>query len=381
MVAVALDPDARRGRMITRIQSTLLATPAALSLLLFGCGGGATGSTSTGSGGAGGSTSTSTASAGGSTSSAGGNASSSSASASGSGTGGGAPQGTPMFITAGYEDRRLSSLDGTTWSHDISDPPDPGGLDNIGTGIAFGKGLVLVVGHTGAVTSNDGITWTKLPAPLPQKWPGLGGGTAIFANGQFVVVAGDKSYTSPDGVTFKETMNAAPATHWSGIAYGNGKLVAVGDSNSSGGDRKTSDDGETWHDYLEGGPHYHGVAFGNGIFVLVGENGLCLTTTDGSKFDDHTDASLGFDNLAFGNGVFLSCGNAACQTSPDGKTWTKKDGYGPGGRLAFGLGLFVGLSWKSNISTSPDGFTWTKAFSGADPEPALASVAFGLVGQ
>jgi hypothetical protein len=285
-----------------------------------------------------------------------------------------------MFITAGYEDRRLSSLDGTTWSNDISDPPDPGGLDNIGTGIAFGKGLVLVVGHTGAVTSHDGVTWTKLPDPLPQKWPGLGGGAAIFANGQFVVVAGDKSYTSPDGVTFKQSMSAAAATHWSGLAYGNGKLIAVGDSNASGGDRKVSEDGEAWHDYLEGGPHYHGVAFGNGVFVLVGENGLCLTTTDGAKIDDHTDATLGFDNLAFGNGVFLSCGNAACQTSPDGKTWTKKDGYGPGGRLAFGLGLFVGLNWKSSISTSPDGFKWTQVFSGPDATPALASVAFGNVG-
>ena len=365
--------------MISRSQSTLFAAPAALSIALFGCGGsGGTGTTTTGSGGAGGGT-TSSASAGGSTASAGGGDAVSTASS--SGTGGGASQGTPMFITAGYEDRRLSSLDGTTWSHDISDPPDPGGLDNIGTGIAFGKGLVLVVGHTGAVTSHDGVTWTKLPDPLPQKWPGLGGGAAIFANGQFVIVAGDKSYTSPDGVTFKQSITVTSATHWSGLAYGNGKLVAVGDSNAAGGDRKVSDDGETWHDYVAGGPSYHGVAFGNGVFVLVGEGGLCQTTTDGSTIDDHSDATLGFDNLAFGNGVFLSCGNAACQTSPDGKTWTRKDGYGPGGRLAFGLGLFVGLNWKSSISTSPDGFKWTQVFSGPDATPALASVAFGDVGQ
>ena len=363
--------------MLSRTPGTLVVVPAALTLLLSGCGDGGTGTTSTGSGGAGGGSSAS-ASAGGSTASAGGSDAVSSASS--SGTGGGAPQGTPMFITAGYEDRRLSSLDGTAWSHDISDPPDPGGLDNIGTGIAFGKGLVLVVGHTGAVTSTDGATWTKLPDPLPQKWPGLGGGAAIFANGQFVIVAGDRSYTSPDGVTFKQTMSAASATHWSGLAYGNGKLIAVGDSNAAGGDRKVSEDGETWHDYMQGGPHYHGVAFGNGVFVLVGEQGLCQTTTDGSKFDDCSDPNLGFDNLTFGNGVFLSCGNAACQTSPDGKAWTKKDGYGPGGRLAFGLGLFVGLNWKSSISTSPDGFTWKQVFSGADAEPALASVAFGLVG-
>lgn len=368
--------------MISRSQTALFAAPVALSLALFGCGGsGGTGETSTtsGSGGAGGNATTTTGSTGGSTTSAGGNEATSSASS--SGTGGSAPQGTPMFITAGYEDRRLSSLDGTTWSNDTSDPPDPGGLDNIGTGIAFGKGLVLVSSHTGVVTSPDGITWTKLPAPLPQKWPGLGGSAAIFAGGQFVIVAGDRSYTSGDGVTFKETMSAAGATHWSGLAHGNGKLIAVGDSNAAGGDRKVSEDGETWHDYVAGGPSYHGVAFGNGVFVLVGEQGLCLTTTDGSTIEDHTDASLGFDNLAFGNGVFLSCGNAACQTSPDGKTWTKKDGYGPGGRLAFGAGVFVGVSWKSNISTSADGFTWKNVFSGADPTPALATVAFGLVGK
>jgi hypothetical protein len=365
--------------MNSRLRSTLLAAPAALSFALSACGGGSeTGTTSSGSGGSGGSATTSTSSGDGSTASAGGGEASSSASS--SGTGGAAAQGTPMFITAGYEDRRLSSIDGTTWINDVSDPPDPGGLDNIGTGIAFGKGLVLVAGHTGVVTSHDGVTWTKLPAPLPQKWPGLGGGAAIFANGQFVIVAGDKSYTSPDGVTFKETKSTASATHWSGIAYGNGHLVAAGDSNSNGGDRKASEDGETWHDYKQGGPSYKGIAFGNGVFVLVGDKGFWQTTTDGSSYEDHTDASLGFDNLVFGNGVFLSCGNAACATSTDGKTWTKKAGYGPGGRLAYGLGLFVGVSWKSNISTSPDGHTWTKVFSGKDPEPALASVAFGEVG-
>lgn len=363
--------------MITRLQSTSIAASAAFALALSACGGGnETGTTSSSSGGSGGATSTSS----GSTGSAGGGGEASSASASGSGTGGAAAQGTPMFITAGYEDRRLSSIDGTAWINDISDAPDPGGLDNIGTGIAFGKGLVLVAGHTGVVTSHDGATWTKLPAPLPQKWPGLGGGAAIFANNQFVIVAGDRSYTSPDGVTFKETTSEASATHWSGIAFGNGHLVAAGDSNSAGGDRKTSEDGETWHDYMQGGPSYRGVAFGNGVFVLVGENGLCQTTTDGSKLEDHTDASLQFDNLAFGNGVFLSCGNGSCSTSADGKTWAKKDSNGPGGRLAFGLGLFVGVSWKSNISTSPDGYTWTKVFGGADPTPALASVGFGVVG-
>lgn len=305
---------------------------------------------------------------------------------SGTGSGGGdagAP-GTPTFVVAGYDLRRVISTDGSTWSHDVSDPPDPMNLDNIGDGIAFGRGICAVVAHSGLRTTTDGVSWTKIGAPLPQQWPGLGGGKVVFTGGFFLIIASSDSYKSTDGVIWQMFSSSAGATHWNGLAYGNGHFVAVGDSNGAGGDRKASEDGETWHDYLEGGPRYGAVAFGNGVFVAVGNGGTLHTTPDGKTWSDHSDPSLGdVGNLVFAGGQFLTCppSTSKCFTSPDGATWTPHDASSPpDGPITHGLGLYLSISWESNIWTSPDGFAWTKAWSGASGSNALASVGFGALG-
>lgn len=308
-------------------------------------------------------------------------------SATGTGVGGGGPggaSGTPTFVVAGYDLRRIVSTDGKTWEHDLSDPPDPMNLDNIGDGIAFGKGLCVIVAHSGLVTTPDGITWTKVGAPLPQQWPGLGGGKVVYTGSSFLIVASSDTYESSDGVTWQKFSSSAGATHWNGLAYGNGHFVAVGDSNSAGGDRKASEDGQTWHDYVAGGARYGAVAFGNGVFVAVGDGGMIKSTPDGVTWKDASDASLGdLGNLVFADGAFLTCppGLSRCYTSPDGAVWTGHAATGaPNGPLAHGLGLYFSVTWESNISTSPDGFTWTQVFSGAAGSNALASVGFGLLG-
>jgi hypothetical protein len=298
----------------------------------------------------------------------------------GAGTGGSAPTGTPTFAVAGYNLRRLVSTDGTNWAHDTSDPPS--NLDNIGDGIAFGKGIVAVVAHSGLVTSPDGATWTKIGAPLPQAWPGLGGGKVIFDGTQFVIVASSDTYESSDGITWTKYSTMDGATHWNGLQFGNGHYVAVGDSNASGGDKKASEDGQTWHDYVQGGPAIRALSFGNGVFVAVGPAGFIQTTTDGATWADHTNASMGdLGNIAFGNGMFVSCAYPKCHTSPDGVTWTDHDAMNPpDGPMAHGLNLFFSVTWESNILTSSDGINWTKVFSGASGTPALASVGFGNLG-
>jgi hypothetical protein len=301
------------------------------------------------------------------------------ASTTSSGTGGG-PTGTPTFVVAGYDLRRVTSTDGMTWSNDVSDPPDPN--DNIGDGIAFGRGLVAVVAHSGLVTSRDGVNWTKVGAPLPQAWPGLGGGQVVFTGDEFLIIAGSSSFDSPDGVAWTEHTSSAGATHWKGLAFGNGHFVAVGDSNAAGGDRKASEDGITWHDYVEGGPALRALAFGNGVFVTVGAQGHVETSSDGATWQDHGDPALGdLSNLVFADGAFLTCAYPKCFTSPDGVAWTPHDAQSPpDGPITHGLGLYLSITWESNILVSSDGFAWTKAWSGAQGTPALASVGFGLLG-
>jgi hypothetical protein len=311
--------------------------------------------------------------------------STSSSSSSGVGEGGadaGAP-GTPTFAVAGYNLRRILSTDGKNWVDDVSDPPDPMNLDNIGDGIAFGNGTCAVVAHSGLVTTRDGKTWTKIGAPLPQQWPGLGGGKVIWTGSTFLIIASGDSYMSPDGVTWTMFTSNADATHWNGLAYGNGHFIAVGDSNSAGGDRKTSEDGQTWHDYMTGGARWGGVAFGNGVFVAVGDGGLIKTTKDGVTWTDTSDTSLGnLGNVVFANGVFLTCADNGCYTSPDGAMWTMhaSNNWPGGSPIGFGMGLYFAVTWSANILTSTDGFSWKQVFVGAPNSNAFASVGFGILG-
>jgi len=257
-------------------------------------------------------------------------------------------------------------------------------LDNIGTGIAFGKGTCAVVADSGLVTTRDGINWTKIGAPLPQAWYGLGGGKVIFDGNMFLIVASGDTYTSTDGVTWSKFSTADTSTHWAGLQFGNGHYVAVGDTN-----RKASEDGQTWHDYVQGGPGFTGLAFGNGVFVAVGNNGLIETTPDGVTWTvatDTVDAGLGdLSNIVFANGAFLTCAPSSsysiCLTSTDGLTWTSHAAtHAPNGPLGFGMGLYISVTWESNIWTSTDGLTWKEEFSGDAASNPLASVGFGLLG-
>jgi hypothetical protein len=302
------------------------------------------------------------------------------------------PSGVPMYIATGYQNRRIVSFDdATSWVNDVSNPPDS--LDDIGTGVAFGGGTVVVAGHTGIYTSTNGKDWTHLPAPVPQVWPGLGGAAAVYGDGKFVIVAGNDAWVSTDGSTFTAHTPSSDmsATHWSGIAYGNGHYFAVGDSNGPA-NRKVSEDGVAWHDYVADdsvdGLTWTGVAFGNGVFVAVAGNQGGKTdltrrvwTTDGVTLHDVTDDTLGgLLGVAYGSGKFVTWGYDGVATSVDGKTWVKASAAsGPSGS-AFGSGLFLATQWESQIWSSADGASdWKKVFEGAAGSPALARVAFGYV--
>jgi hypothetical protein len=291
------------------------------------------------------------------------------------------PPGVNLFVASGYQNRRIVSEDGITWVHDTVDPPNS--LDDIGSGLAIGLGIIVVAGDTGIYTSPDGKAWNHLAPPVPQVWPGLGGCAATFGDGKFVIVNGSDSWISTDGALF---VNHSPdggtvgATHWGGIAYGNNVFFAVGDSNGPG-DRKVSPDGINWSGYVQDSIPWSGVAFGQGVFVAVGSSGRRAWTTDGITINDVSDTTLGdIGGVAFGGGKFIASGTNFTATSGDGKTWTTSPA-GPASKLSFGGGLFLTTTWMSNVLTSPNGQTpWKNVFSGDAGSPALSRVTWGLVG-
>jgi hypothetical protein len=127
-----------------------------------------------------------------------------------------------------------------------------------------------------------------------------------------------------------------------GLAYGNGRFVAVSLSNNKS---FYSLDGETW---VAGGNlpatrSWHGAGFGNGLFVALG------MTSGGSQTN-------------------------TVATSPDGVTWTARSipndfwwEVEHNGTLFLAVALYA-----NRYATSPDGITWTgRTF----PSPDCAAIA------
>jgi hypothetical protein len=278
----------------------------------------------------------------------------------------------PMFVASGNNRRTIVSTDGKTWVNDQEMPAGTG--DNVATAVAIGHGAITVGSHPGVWRSTDGATWTKLGAPLPQAFPGLGGGAGGFGNGTLLLVTNETTYTSTDGSTWVEHDKTGNGIHWNGLAYGGGHFVVGGDSNAMGGMRKTSEDGAVWHDYATGVPTVSAVAYGAGVFVIVGQE--TSTSPDGVTWTKAATKSPS-NTVTFGAGKFVACDNGGCATSTDGSHWGATMGKGAVA-VTFGLGLFVADQGGTTIATSTDGTTWTTAYTKANAG-FLQRVTFGYL--
>lgn len=178
------------------------------------------------------------------------------------------------------------------------------------------------------------------------------------------------------------------------LTYADGRFVAVGDC----GAILTSSNAVGWAVHsLEQEFSLCGVAYGNGKLVAVGQGywdttnsspglDVILASPDATNWTPHPTGQTNFlRSVAFGNGLFVAVGSSwgyywpptnTILTSPDGVTWTPRHAATNTGLVAviFAAGRFVavGESW---VHTSVDGVTWS-----AQPAPAgcrLAAVTFG----
>ncbi len=135
----------------------------------------------------------------------------------------------------------------------------------------------------------------------------------------------------------------------SGVTYGNGTFVAVGDT----GTILTSSDGVTWTTRTSGTTNYlDGVTYGNGTFVAVGDTGTILTSSDGVTWTARTSGTSNYlAGVTYGNGTFVVVGAISILTSPDGVTWTARTSgeifyYFAG--VTYGNGTFVAVGGINN---------------------------------
>jgi hypothetical protein len=168
-------------------------------------------------------------------------------------------------------------------------------------------------------------------------------------------------------------LNSIAANPYSGIAYGNGKFVAISNGSFN---LLHSNDGITWETVTVGSFGLSGIVYADGKFVAVGAqfSGADLITnvevsTDGINWTRYTPFtnSISPKAITYGNGLFVVVGilgSNRVMTSPDGISWTIRSVLGNDDNwqsVAFGNNLFVAVanSGDDRIMYSSDGINWT----------------------
>ncbi|MGN7493703.1 fibronectin type III domain-containing protein [Paenibacillus sp. SAF-054] len=160
------------------------------------------------------------------------------------------------------------------------------------TGIATdGKGTTVVTGQDGSIlTSTNG--WVNKPIPEIKKVYGVAYGGVGGTKEKFYLVGEyesnhNKIYSSEDGITW-EVVAELPNGPFRNLAYGNGTLVAVGNS----GYVYISDNATSWKAATlpnnVSGIHYPAVVFGNGKFYASGGVQTVISSTDGDNWEVET---------------------------------------------------------------------------------------------
>ena len=248
-----------------------------------------------------------------------------------------------------------------------------------GAPVAYGNGTLVAVSNYGTATevsTNGGATWTAGGAlPITASWTGI-----TYGNGMFVAV-GDAAYScSPytcyydyaaystnDGQTWTlTTLTAGTVGTLTSVTYGNGVFVAASTATSPATPFAAySTNGYTWSEVsLPSTSGATGVAYGNGDFVAVGigQADAYVSTNGGQSWS--TVATPGaYDAIAYGAGAFVATGYGDAAYSTNGATtWTAStiptshSWYS----VAFGDGVFTTVSQNTAASEiSLDGATWT----------------------
>ena len=286
--------------------------------------------------------------------------------------------GNDKFVAVGTSNV-VYSLDGYIWSNVTT-----GTTSNSWTSVSYGEGRFMTVSSNAtSMYSLNGIDWTT------------GGSTGVSSNclaygaGYFVCLSRNSENStvsvSTDGQTWQTTPLTYAGADYSGITYGDQGFLAVSSTGLLLGFIPTFwvNPTRTNNSTKLNSRNWSGLAYGNGSFVAVGQ-GLIQTTQDyGNTWSAFTVnnilASVTYSSdigtfLAlpsfFGDGVY---------TSTDGLTWNLSQTLpsipSTQTSLTYGDGKFVALlDGVSNVFYSRDGINWNVTASNVG---ASWSVAYG----
>jgi hypothetical protein len=212
--------------------------------------------------------------------------------------------------------------------------------------IAYGNSYFIAIGGASVVyRTQDGVTWsaggtTNLHAGGPIAF----GNSVFIAGSPFLSLGSFCLARSSDGITWTNpTINSQIGVY--SIAYGNGRWVAVGDTDQMSYSERTS--------------------------AVSTDNGLTWTSTVHSSFGYGT-----FRHVFYANGSFIAADTSSIWKSTDGVTWTQLSSISDlitG--FSFGNQKFVALGFYGSIYVSEDAISWTKVRN--DDLDQWLSVVFG----
>ncbi|TCP52631.1 cadherin-like protein, partial [Tumebacillus sp. BK434] len=253
--------------------------------------------------------------------------------------------------------------------------------------VAYGNSMWMMLGGLGDYsTSSDGITFTKSPSALgcqglaatyTDKWvvvcdagkiltsaTGASGSWAPTPSGvlarllsiafkengsnDIYVAVGETGGTiikSADGISWQNVSVAAAAGFY-GVAYGEGKFIAVGESTGSTPVIYTSVDGQVWEIVPDPKPKQvlNSVAYGDGKFVAVGLSGYIYESEDGVTWNERvSNVSKDLWAVNYGAGKFYAAGaNETIISSQSGITWETENTPAVGGKTLNGVAVIDG---------------------------------------
>ena len=238
-------------------------------------------------------------------------------------------------------------------------PRDPvSGFNMIWSQIAYGSNTFVAVGSTALsgstargnsshyLYSSNGVTWNVGTLPYSTKWVGL-----AYGNGKFIAINGDASLPlsntyivdSTDGINWN-SQEYPMANNFivGGLGYGNGVFIAV----SGGSNTRTlvsTDSGSTWsvRNNLPRSQPLVSIAYGNGTWMAAGGNTYYTSTDDGVTWIERTSPHGVFgesQKVKFTNNKFILTGQNSRSNyyeSSNAVTWTTISNAGSGSEWSF----------------------------------------------
>ena len=258
------------------------------------------------------------------------------------------------------------------------------GSTSTGFYVAVGNNDPTNGGGSTILYSTNGTSWNTTSGTNF----GYSGNGIAYGNGRWVAVGigissggGNTILTSTDGINWTTTTGTLFGYSGNGIAYGNGRWVAVGQGTSST-TILTSADGINWSTTTGSRFGYsgNGIAYGNGRWVAVGQDSILgggnstLTSTDGINWTTTTGTQINYGARSVGyngTGVWVAGGVGQIVRSSDGINWSATySGDFQIMNVSYQNNSWIvtgggGANANNDIATSPDGTTWTfySAFS------------------